>query len=312
MASLQAFGWKEGCVLEGIHALGKAGLCLDAPLVIRRHLDEFGFSSGNLIYETPRSERVSNRLTTIESTLPFAQVARLDPLHPWVDLAMDYWQQQLDELGQVCEHNMISSEGAYTVAYPMTLIAHTRGEERWAVLAQDLLIKTFAHLVQPEGIYLRCFQDGKRTHRNWARGLAWLLLGHVQTLRHQPSPSAQLVEQLLHLADFARCYQGEDGLWPTYLDDPTIKPDTSGSAGIAAAFALASGSGWLPTVYRERALLCRQALSGWLTSEGFLGGCSQSNKGGEELQRSPYRVALPYALGLLGTLEAALIKPRPL
>ncbi|MGE9289492.1 MAG: hypothetical protein ACQKBT_00795, partial [Puniceicoccales bacterium] len=186
LASLQTFSWKEGCVLDALQAFGDRGNCPQALQAIRDHLEYFNFSGGDLEYETPLSFRVRNELDTIETTLPFAHVARLDPQHPWVDLAMDYWRQLMAENGQVQDEEMISSEGAYTVAYPMTLIAKLREEPEWFAVAEGLLVETFERLVQPEGIYLRHYTDGRRTHKNWVRGLCWLLLGHVQVLRHQP------------------------------------------------------------------------------------------------------------------------------
>ncbi|HID22692.1 MAG TPA: hypothetical protein EYP14_09870 [Planctomycetaceae bacterium] len=43
-----------------------------------------------------------------------------------------------------------------------------------------------------------------------------------------------------------------------------------------------------------------------LTSDGLLGGASQSNKGGESLQRSDYRRVYQMAMGLQAQLIAAL------
>ena len=79
---------------------------------------------------------------------------------------MQFWQHQLDHPGLIYEHVMVSSAGAYTAAYPMTLIAYAPGEERWASVAQDILIKTYEYLVQSGRVYLRRFQDGRHSHRN--------------------------------------------------------------------------------------------------------------------------------------------------
>ncbi|WP_437206165.1 hypothetical protein [Planctomicrobium sp. SH664] len=42
-----------------------------------------------------------------------------------------------------------------------------------------------------------------------------------------------------------------------------------------------------------------------LTPDGFLQGASQSNKGGEDLQRSEYRVIYQMGMGLMAQLLAA-------
>jgi len=47
-----------------------------------------------------------------------------------------------------------------------------------------------------------------------------------------------------------------------------------------------------------------------LTPDGFLGGVSQSNKGGEALQRGSYRVIFQMAMGLMAQLVAALEAPQ--
>lgn len=305
LASLQTFSWKEGCVLDGLRALAQKSLHPEAASAIREHLDYFGYDTGHLVYETPWSRRVSNELTTIETTLPFAEVARLDIDHPWIDLVLDFWGHLMEKHGQIREPEMISSEGAYTVAYPMTVIARLRGQEKWLGLAEGLLFDTYQSLVQPEGIYLRHYTDGRRTHRNWARGLAWLLLGHAQTLLNQETPTPRLIEQFQRLAQFAARHQLENGLWACFVDEPHVAPDTSGSAGIAAALSLGAKAGLLTSEYGLRASRSKSALLQSLTKEGFLDGCSQSNKGGEELQRSDYRVALPYAMGMLGVLVAS-------
>lgn len=305
LASIQTFSWKEGCILDGLHAIQQKGLHPQAGEAIRLHLDYFGFESGHLVYETPLSRRVQNEFTTIETTLPFAQVARINVDHPWVDMALAFWNKLMEENGQIREAEMISSEGAYTVAYPMTVIARLRKQDQWLGLAESLLVDTYESLVQPEGIYLRYYADGRRTHRNWARGLAWLLLGHAQTLLSQETPSARLLEQFNNLALFAGRHQLPNGLWACFVDEPEVAPDTSGSAGIAAAFSLGAKAGLLPEEFHEKAVRSKAALLQNLTRDGFLNGCSQSNKGGEELQRSPYRVVLPYAMGMLGVLIAS-------
>lgn len=299
LASLQTFSWKEGCVLDGLFALGKIGQ-------IRQHLNSFGFESGELIYEDPQNHRQTQVLGTIETTLAFAHVAELEPRHPWIQLALDFWQTQIERNGQIRDSEMISSEGAYTVAYPMTAIANRLELPQWSAAAESLLKETYARLVQPEGIYLRHYEgNGKRTHRNWVRGLAWLLLGYVQTIRQRPDRPASLIEQFQSLASAAARFQRTDGLWNCFMDESEVLPDTAGTAGVAAAFALGVRAGLLDSRFGERARLARSNLHSQLTGEGFLTGCSQSNKAGESLQRSPYRTITPYSLGLLGLLEAA-------
>jgi rhamnogalacturonyl hydrolase YesR len=101
-------------------------------------------------------------------------------------------------------------------------------------------------------------------------------------------------------------YQLPSGLWSVFVDEPDLLPDTSGSAGIGAALALAAKHGWLDASARTTAETCLTGLKQHLTPDGFLGGASQSNKGGPGLQRSDYRVIYPMGMGMTAQLIAAL------
>ena len=64
--------------------------------------------------------------------------------------------------------------------------------------------------------------------------------------------------------------------------------------------------GWLDDGMRAAAVKCLAGLKPYLTPDGFLGGASQSNKGGPGLQRSDYRVIYQMGMGLMAQLIAAL------
>jgi rhamnogalacturonyl hydrolase YesR len=101
-------------------------------------------------------------------------------------------------------------------------------------------------------------------------------------------------------------FQRDDGLWAAYVDDPGLAADTSGSAGIAAALALGARIGILPQAAAVAALRSLDGLQRHLTPDGFLGGATQANRGGEALQRSDYRVLSQMAMGLQAQLIAEL------
>jgi rhamnogalacturonyl hydrolase YesR len=113
-------------------------------------------------------------------------------------------------------------------------------------------------------------------------------------------------EEAVRLAKWIVPYQLPSGLWSVFVDEPRLRPDTSGSAGIAAALALGAAHGWLDDDACEAAVKCLDGLKPYLTPDGFLGGASQSNKGGPELQRSDYRVIYQMGMGLMAQLIAAL------
>jgi rhamnogalacturonyl hydrolase YesR len=150
--------------------------------------------------------------------------------------------------------------------------------------------------------------EGDGTNRNWARGIAWQLLGMARTLAvlRDRADAAEIVPVFVRLADWVRGCQRPDGLWSVFVDEQDLTPDTGGSAGIAAALAIGAREGWLGADARRAAEHALDGLKVRLTPDGFLGGVSQSNKGGEGLQRGPYRSLFQMGMGLLAQLIAAL------
>ena len=117
---------------------------------------------------------------------------------------------------------------------------------------------------------------------------------------------AEYGEEAARLAKWIVPYQLPSGLWSVFVDEPRLRPDTSGTAGIAAALAVGAAHGWLDDGVRAAAVECLAGLTPYLTPDGFLGGASQSNKGGPGLQRSDYRVIYQMGMGLMAQLIAAL------
>lgn len=141
--------------------------------------------------------------------------------------------------------------------------------------------------------------------------MTWHFLGSVRTAQELAAHEnlESLIKDIRVLADLARRTQRADGLWNCFIADPNGLPDTSGSAGIAAALALSARAGWIDSSTAippaERAW---QGLLPHIAADGRLGGVAQSNRGGEELQRSDYRVLSAMGAGLAAQLHAALIK----
>jgi rhamnogalacturonyl hydrolase YesR len=115
-----------------------------------------------------------------------------------------------------------------------------------------------------------------------------------------------LLTSFAKLADWARKHQRADGLWSVFVEDPELAPDTAGSAGLAAAFAIGQREGWVDEHAGKSAARTLSRLKEYLAPDGFLRGAAQSNKGGESLQRGSYRVMYQMAMGLMGQLIAAL------
>jgi unsaturated rhamnogalacturonyl hydrolase len=313
LSSLQPFGWLEGCVLDGLMDLSQA---LGEPRyeeAARAHLALYLDDNNRLKYEDPLSEPSDGKVYGIEGTLPFAAWARLQPDHPVMEQAISLWMSHLREDGAICSTGMLSAEGSYTVAYPMAVMARVRQDAALAEMAVRQLEVRRQLLTNADGdLYLRCYTDGSLTFRHWARAHAWYLLGLIRTLmelREAGLSSAgadRCAAEFVRVSNIALSFQSTNGLWSVFLDEPSTGPDTSGSAGIAVALALGANFGLLPEHARLAAERALQSLLQYVTPDGILGHVAQSNKGGEALQRSGYRVMFQMATGLLGQLYASL------
>lgn len=304
-ASLQFFGWQEGCVLNGLMDLANAGvLPRDRALrAIESHFQHFFTPDGQLSYEDDWSRPREGEIYGIECTLPFAVLAQWQPSHPALQSAVAFWLAAGRD-GRVQDDDMLSAEGGYTVAYPMTQLALTLDEPALMTGAMQQLRLRRDRLFVDDALYLRVYDDGRRSFRNWCRGAAWYLLGLARTLAL--TPSVELTAAFQAAAAWVVRFQQPDGLWSCFLDEPAIRPDTAGSAGIAAALALGVQHGLLDTAYVEPARRALTGLTAHLTPDGFLGGVAQVNKAGEGLQRSDYRVISQMASGMMAQLVAAL------
>ena len=308
LACVQAFSWQEGCVLDGL--LDLAALPAHAHLrdAARRQFNRF-IVGGELVYENIVSAVSDGRIYGIEGTLPFAALSFLEPAHPLLALPLAFWSAHQDAEHAIIDGGHTSSEGAYTVGYPLAVRGRLRGDESLQKLALTQLRTRHARLFDGKTFWrTRDAADGKLGNRNWARGIAWQLLGAARTLRElkHRSDLAEHIASFRTLAAWTLASQRPDGLWSCFVDEPTTPPDTAGSAGIGAALALGAQQGWLDSAARAAAERCLVGLRSHLTPDGFLGGVAQANKGGERLQRGDYRVIYQMGMGLKAQLIAAL------
>jgi unsaturated rhamnogalacturonyl hydrolase len=308
--SLQPFSWMEGCVLDGLLDLHHIYPAHGYDGAAKAHLEFFLDSARTkLVYEDPRSRPADDRVYGIEGTLPFAAMAQIWPDHPALDQAVEFWLSHQTAEGAVQDATTLSAEGCYTVAYPMAVVARQRGDDQLAALALQQLSIRRDYLLHQDALYLRHHtHDDSRTFRNWARGCAWYLLGFIRTLAQLPDhpETDRLLSDFAQAAQQVAQYAQPNGLWACFIDEPEVSPDTSGSAGIAAALALGVRVGVLDDSCRQIALQTAETLKQHLTPDGFLTGVAQSNRGGEALQRSNYRVIMQMGMGLMAQLIAAL------
>ncbi len=308
-ASLQQFGWMEGCVLEGLWELERAFGADRIRPVIERHLNSFLDPQGRLRYEDPRSVPADGRIYSAEmATLPFATLARVWPDHPAINVAIDWWLETVDGERGIIGHSNLTAEGSYVTAYPLAVVARIHGRTDLARLAVQHLLARKERLFDGQALYQQRRIDGRFMFRNWARGCAWYILGLARTLAELGDFSERplLEEELRLVAAWLMRFQRDDGLWSCYIDEPATGVETSGSSGIAAALALGFTNGWLPVEAFASARRTLIALEEFLTPDGFLMGVCQMNKGGEPLQRGGYRVISQMGMGLMSQLLVAI------
>lgn len=309
LASVQMFGWMEGCVLDGLTDSQNLFKGARARSAVEQHLMLFFDRQENFVYESPRSVRVTNSVYGIEGLLPFATLARRAPRHRALKVALDFCSARAKADGIIQDGNHLSTEGSYTVGYPLAVMSRIYRRGDLAELCARQLRGRLAALVTDEAILQSRNADGRGTgHRNWARGVAWHMLGLARCLPLLEGSVAvtDLKAEFRRVARWALSYQRPDGLWSCFIDDATTLVDTSGSAGIAAALAIGARDKLLPGSFRRAAMKAKRGLIPHLTPDGFLSGVAQANKGGAALQRSDYRVNAQFAMGLMAQLLAAL------
>ncbi len=311
--SIQQFGWMEGCVLDGLFDLFRATGEHRYLTSINEHLNLFFDNDGKLNYEDPRSNYLYDTIYGIECPLPIAVIAKLDPRHPILRKLEEFCFANAASDGLIGEGH-ITTEGCYTLAYPMAETAIALANPELAGLAIKQVILRHKYLFFDGNIHQRGTRNGHEGYANWARGVAWYLLGMARTLislkKNEGFYALEGVAEMEKLYEngvkWALKYQQHNGLWYAFLKEALTGIDTSGSAGIAAAIALGEKHGLLSFSVKENTEKALYELYKYLTPDGFVTGAVQSNKAGESLQRRGYRVISQYTSGLMAQLMAAL------
>ena len=311
LASLSTFGWMEGCVLDGIHTMESHDK--NAAQVLQQHLDKY-FAGNTLLYQNLYNLRSAEKINTVESILPFAILALRNPQHHMLQKAIDFCMAHSDAAGVVAdelgENRRLKTEECYTISYPLSILAVklNRPElEKMAIANLEARVKLLAN---NDFIYQNSKELETPVFGNWARGVAWYLLGLAKTLAvlKDKEETKMLIAAFQKGAELVMRYQQTDGLWTCFLHEPETAVETSGSAGIAAALAYGYAHKLLGESSKAAAEKCLRSLRGFYTPDGFLTGTAQVNKGGPNLQRNGFRVISPYTLGFIGILETSLDK----
>ena len=298
-SSLTNFGWPEGCVLDGLAALSKN--CKSNNVYQKALNDHL-----NLIFEQKEAPETDG---STEATLYIAQLAFYNPAHPEIEKAFAFWKKKEDEEGAIIDRNQTAAEGNSTVAWPLAVLAKQLNRPDLAEKSIIQLRLRRDRLVDQDGaIWLRHYKNANpmRTYKLWSRGIAWYFLGLAKSLDVLSNPPADLIAELQRTSKYLISLQTQEGLWRVFADDPQTAPETSGSAGIAAAMAIGVRRGWLgknEEIVIQKAL---NALYGRLTPDGFLTGVAHSNmkEGGEAFQRKTKGTILQFGMGMMAQLVA--------
>lgn len=322
LRSLQPFGWIEGCVLDGILAVARraSGELRDrADAALRLHFAQFMTEDGRLVYEDLRGNAADGTFTTIEATLPVAAAAQLDKNHPLIPQAIRFFQAKAGADGLVIDGEMVSAEGCYTVAYPLAVLAAAAGNGELANQALQQVLLRKRYLRGERSVHLRWYLNRQEhTFTNWSRAFGWYCLGMTKTyltlssaesIRPDPEAMAALRAEIADVLRLALSYLPPSRVWSVFFDRPDTGAETSGTAAVAAALALAAEHGIIDSSCRSEAESIHAALLAFITPDGLFGGVSQHNAGGMRLQESGYRVLSQMGLGLWGQLHATLAFP---
>lgn len=306
LASVQPFGWMQGCVFEGLRALDEAGAGAAYAAARAAHWRFFVGPDGRLVYEDSRSKIADGRIYSPEGCLPFADLARRKANDPLVDFFLHYARSLLRADGLMQESETLSAESSYTLCYPLAVIAAVRRDPALAGQALRQLELRGERLWQDGALWLRRTDRGRVTFRGWSRGVAWHLLGVASAIEplRALADTATLERDLRRGAEWVLPLQRADGLWSCFVEEAGTAPDTSGSCGIATVLARGARLGVFSDAAAAAARRALAAVQTYLTPDGLLGGVAQSNRGGEALQRGDYRVLSPMGMGLFAQLLA--------
>jgi len=310
MNSFAPFGWIGGSVQDALYAMAE-----DKPIAmktLRKHLESYLDDELGVKFENPHSEPKDGEFDSIEDFLPMAAISGIYPDHPSIQLALDFFQRYKNIDGIILYRiNSITTEGCYTVSYPIATIAEKRNDVSLAETAVDQILFRKKYLAGPDTVYQRRnLETMVAGFPNWGRAATWYLLGIVKTLevlkrgRFSVLPGITEIEKEFQRAvKVVVSMQNNKGLWYSFMDREETGVDTSASAGIAASLALGYKLGILGSEYLSRAQQTYNSLLNYLTPDGFLDHISQINRGGEALQSSPYRVLSQFGMGLMAQLK---------
>ncbi|MDA3955119.1 glycoside hydrolase family 88 protein [Oceanispirochaeta sp.] len=303
--ALAQFSWMGGCVLNGLSEMHRVYPDQGWKIALTSWASHFIGPEGQLLYQNPRGTEVRNKFINIESTLPVASLAGQPGFEAIGFYARQMWDERTGEDGAVTDGES-TAEGCYTIAYPMATLAVREGNKALIDSVLTQLRTRKEKLFRKGKLYLRNKEE-TLSFENWTRGICWYILGNYRCLSLLgDSYPDDLMNHFKERCSWIISKQRPDGLWDNFLDEEGFPPDSSGSAGIAAALAGAYRKGLLGEEALEAAKRCFDGLCSLLEPDGWLSSVAPNNKRGEKEQHTHLRTVEPFALGLFAQLWAVL------
>ena len=302
-AAFDYLGWMTGCTTTAL-------ALLDQPALEVRFS---GVGEGlPLLSGTPfeLSTADEGNIAHLESFAPLAALAK-SSFSTDVQARLEAAAPQLLALC-LADLPQYTSEGCFTLAYPLACIANRLEQPQLLAAAEFAVLRRWEVLLSGSVIAQRCRADGaEQWMEHWARGTAWLVLGTALVALEMPAHAQQvLVQKLVSVIPMLLEQQLEGGLWSVFTDRADTGAESSGSAGIAAALAIAVRQGWLAPDLELRALMaaraCAVALEGCVDADGCLNLVSQHNPAGEQALQIGHRMRAAWGTGLYAILLWAL------
>ncbi|WP_337868588.1 glycoside hydrolase family 88 protein [Meiothermus sp.] len=316
-AATDYLGWMIGCTTTGLSDLYRATGNESYRQALQRMLAGVGEGlplegmkrRGEGTVEEPGYIDLLNQ--RLESFAPVAALAHLQRTQPTPERAgvLRILGQRMIETARITR-DFLTSEGCFTLAFPLAATATALDETDWFDIAWQECARRWDFLWRGAQVIQRAYSDGRVAMVNWARGTAWLVLGTAQVVLQLPPEHPgrdELISRLVRITPLLLQRQQPDGLWPVFTDRPDLPAETSGSAGIAAGLALGAKAGWLGGEALQAAQRCGEALESFIEPDGCLGGVSQHNPAGEVALQERYRIRAAWGVGLYAQLIAALV-----
>lgn len=312
MNSFSPFGWMGGSVQDALLEMSKKG-DEEASKTLKMQLECYLDQSKGIRFESPMTEPRDGTFNSIEDFLPLPAILHLYPDHPSIQLALDFLESKKNDQGIIISGNDITTEGCYTVAYPLAAIALQQNNPDLAQIALDQLRFRIRFLSNGNAIFQRSTLKGHQTFENWGRGVAWYLLGISKTLNllkqiglEESGNYQEVLSEFRRACTMVGNFQNNEGLWYGFIHKPETGIDTSATGGIASAFVWGCKLGYLNSSFQSKAERACKSLHTNLTPDGFLTNVSQINRGGEALQSNGYRVISQFGMGLFAQLKTLL------